>query len=76
MKHVQSFDNYSANEMLGEAFSNRDIEIAVENGMDAFWTSVAKKFPQVKSGDFSPEETDKLESAMKAAVSSWLKNNM
>jgi hypothetical protein len=77
MKHIQSFDNYlsEGTDKMDEAVNSRAIEDAVEDGMEAFWSVVAKKFPQVKSGDFGPDETMALESAMKIAVSQWLSNN-
>lgn len=78
MKHIQTFDNYMSENTnnVDEAVSSRVIEDAVEDGMEAFWATVAKKFPQVKGGDFGPDETLALEGAMKIAVSSWLTKNM
>ena len=76
MKHLQTFENFTDGvDNLDEAYSSRDIDSAVEDGMDAFWSAVAGKFPQAKSGDFSPSDSANLEKAMKTAVAAWVKQN-
>jgi len=39
---------------------------------DAFWAEVAKAFPEVKHGDFSPEDTLAWEQMAKKAIATWL----
>jgi len=42
---------------------------------DAFWEVVARELPEIESGDFSPEETIRMESEMKKWIRLWIKWN-
>jgi hypothetical protein len=77
MKHIETFENFKVEDTVTEglAYSNSQIQDAVTAAEEAFWTSVASSFPDVKTGDFSPSDTIKLLNAMKAAVTTWLKEN-
>ncbi len=77
MKHIETFENFKVEDTVTEGltYSNKKIEDAVTAAEEAFWTSVASSFPEVETGDFSPSDTVKLLNAMKAAVTTWLKEN-
>ena len=46
------------------------IEVAVEEALQAFWTSVAESYPEVTSGDFDPM----LEGLMISQASEWVEH--
>lgn len=48
---------------------------AIEDAEMAFWTVIAKKYPEIKSGDLSPETAISLEDSLKKVVTIWLNNN-
>lgn len=48
------------------------IRVAVEKADLAFWAEIVKEFPEVKSGDFGPEETFAWRRAMEEALRTWL----
>src|SRR5262249_45926115 len=49
--------------------------VLVEEALDAFWDAVIRRYPDVTSGDLSPEATTTLNLAAKAAIKEWLDNN-
>ena len=48
------------------------VDIAVNEGAERFWQAVAETFPEVTSGDFTPADTARLETALREAVEQWL----
>jgi len=44
----------------------------LEDAQNAFWKVVAERFPEIKTGDFSPEDTIKFDEACESAVLTWL----
>lgn len=48
---------------------------AIQEADLAYWDKIAKEFPEVKSGDFGPEETFRWNEEMEEAVLVWLSNN-
>ena len=51
------------------------INEAVEEAEESFWNEITNYFPNIKSGDLSPEMTIELQGVMKKAVKEWVKNN-
>lgn len=52
------------------------INEAADDAQEAFWEVVAKKFPEVKTGDFSPEAQFAFDGVMKSGIMTWLAGNM
>lgn len=53
MSELKTFNNY-----IKEDISNNMYFIKIiQDANDAFWAVVSKSFPDIKSGDFSPEAT-------------------
>lgn len=48
---------------------------AVEQGELAFWREIAKRFPEVKTGDWPPDAAHHLTTNLEGAVSSWYRLN-
>ena len=48
---------------------------AIQEADLAYWDKIAREFPEVKSGDFGPEETFRWHNEMEEAVLVWLANN-
>lgn len=55
--------------------SEERITEAVEDGAAAFWSVIAKQFPEAKSCYFHPEVENALSMALKEAVRAWLEFN-
>ena len=51
------------------------IHSIIEDGEAAFWSVVADRFPEVKSGCFSWDAQDELSRALELAVRRWLNAN-
>ena len=51
------------------------IRIATEEAQQAFWGKVAEHFPEVKTGDFPPEDQLTFDDACERAISRWLYYN-
>lgn len=51
------------------------VAAAQEAARDAFWATLAERFPEIESGDFGPDDTIALEQATNQAVRSWLHYN-
>lgn len=47
----------------------------LEEAQSAFWAVIAKNYPNVKTGDFSPEATTAFDDACMTAVTLWLAAN-
>lgn len=47
----------------------------IEDAQMAFWAVVAAKYPEITSGDFSPQDAVELDNALTKAVTSWLDSN-
>src|SRR5258708_40074623 len=47
-----------------------------EDGLDAFWDVIVRRFPEAKHGDLSPEGTIRLEDAAEEAVKEGISNNV
>lgn len=56
----------------GESRSDHIERLIQDYAGPAFWAEVGKAFPNVKSGDFGPEESDAIGTAMENAVATWL----
>jgi hypothetical protein len=52
------------------------IREAVEKARDAFWASLGESFPEITTGDLSPEDTALLETATNAVAVAWLSGNL
>lgn len=47
-----------------------------EDGLDAFWDVIVRRFPEATHGDLSPERTIQLDEAAEEAVKEWIGNNV
>ena len=63
-----------------DAFKEMDMQLRILDAkrlaQDAFWSALAKQFPEATSGDFPPDAAFLFDSACSSAVSVWLKGNM
>ena len=79
MKNTKTFETFlsdKANNINeGKTYSSKEIADAVDTAEFEFWATIAQNFPEIKTGDFSPADTDKFYKAMIAAVTTWLKTN-
>lgn len=57
------------------SLDKRKLDKVFEEAEIAFWGSVAESLPEIKTGDFSPSDSAKLEKAMKEAIQSWYEGN-
>ena len=48
---------------------------AIKAADNAFWRVIADEFPEIKTGDFSPEQTASWHKAVVNAVAGWITNN-
>lgn len=53
----------------------KKINSAAEDAMEAFWAAVAKHFPEIGTGDFSPIAEKTFTDAAKNAIVSWIEEN-
>ncbi|MGP1715656.1 MAG: hypothetical protein ACTS9Y_00625 [Methylophilus sp.] len=51
------------------------IEEVVEKASMSFWATVAKNFPELKSGDLGIDTTFQLKIMMERAVAEWVEGN-
>ena len=58
------------------ADANHTSSAITEEALDAFWNVVTEKFPDVRSGDLSPERIVVLRIAAEAAIMEWIENNV
>ncbi|TXG96108.1 MAG: hypothetical protein E6R08_10065 [Nevskiaceae bacterium] len=47
----------------------------LDEAMDAFWAVVARRYPSIKSGDFSADAATAFEDACYEAMTTWLMSN-
>ncbi len=57
------------------SLDKRKLDKVFEEAEMAFWGAVAEALPEIKTGDFSPSDSAKLEKAMKEAIKSWYEGN-
>ena len=55
--------------------SKEEIDSVMNEAQCSFWDIVASSFPNITSGDFSPEQTIKFDLACTNAITHWLENN-
>lgn len=55
--------------------NRKKLDKVFEEAEMAFWEAVAESLPEIKSGDFSPSDSAKIEKAMKEAIQSWYEGN-
>ena len=51
------------------------IQEATALAQEAFWTAIAKAFPEAKSGDFPPDATAAFAAACDEAATTWVRGN-
>ncbi|MCK9442549.1 MAG: hypothetical protein M0Q13_14160 [Methanothrix sp.] len=51
------------------------IEIAREKAIAAFWSTFAKEFPEIKTGDLNPVDNFKFNKTIKEVVNVWVHEN-
>ena len=51
-------------------------EVALNRAQEKFWNSIAESFPDVVSGDISPNDLIAFERITKETVKSWINNNL
>ena len=57
------------------SLDSRKLDKVFEEAELAFWDAVASALPEIKTGDFSPMDSARLEKAMKEAIQSWYEGN-
>ncbi|KCB41411.1 hypothetical protein L539_3487 [Bordetella hinzii 5132] len=55
--------------------TNERIAAAVEKAQEKFWAIIASRFPEIRSGDFSPDAQMKFDGACEEAVRIWIDSN-
>lgn len=55
--------------------TNERIAAAVEKAQEEFWAIIARRFPEIRSGDFSPDAQMKFDEACEEAVRIWIDSN-
>jgi len=64
------------NELMGSKIYNHleDLALAkiLEDAQNAFWKVVAERFPNIKTGDFPPDDTLNFDEACESALLRWL----
>jgi hypothetical protein len=48
---------------------------AVVRAQDAYWKALAASFPEIQSGDFSPDAAEKFDAACMEAAQNWVDSN-
>lgn len=56
--------------------SDSKIRDAAEFAQTEFWHTVADAFPQIKTGDFSPDADFEFTDACRKAVRRWVESNI
>jgi hypothetical protein len=80
MKYIKTFESFSEIESVEEAtvYGNVKITDALDSAEEAFWSSIASSFPDIKTDptdDLKVTDFFNLRKAMSTAVNSWLKKN-
>jgi hypothetical protein len=57
------------------AARNNRITKATEDAIEAFWASIAKSFPEITSGDLSPDYAHSFSATSREMVLQWLEDN-
>lgn len=52
------------------------IDAAVQEAQDCFWSKIAERFPEAKTGDFPPDAEMSLMRELSSAVTTWVGSNM
>ena len=62
---------------LKEALKKYDerFKRAMELAQGAFWDTIAENYPEMTSGDFSPDEAIEFDVACKKAITHWIDMN-
>ncbi len=55
--------------------TNERIAAAVEDAQTQFWNVIQRRFPEIKTGDFSPDAQMKFDGACEEAVRIWIDSN-
>lgn len=55
---------------------NQNIQSVVQDAWDAFWSVVASRFPEAKTGDVAPDVAFELDQVAEMAVKHWIANNV
>lgn len=55
--------------------SHSQIRRLSSKASDAFWHVIAGAFPNVRSGDLSPQMTVRFDTTAEAAVTEWIESN-
>jgi len=55
--------------------AHQRIKKAAKEAEAAFWESVAKQFPEIKTGDFHPLQTHKMQLQMEEWIRQWVNLN-
>lgn len=72
---VQTIGINSSSEKSETAVANVRFMNALSNADDAFWAAIAESYPEIKTGDLSPEIVVQLRTVMEKALASWLQVN-
>lgn len=73
-------EKYPDRDMSGFAEAQNQLDIFMKKlifeAQDAFWAVVAREFPEITTGDFSPDATLAFDDACEKAVLIWIQSNM
>lgn len=61
---------------LNENSNQHKIESVNMEAQEAFWSVITKSFPEITSGNFSPEDTFDFDDACEKAIRRWVEFNM
>ena len=56
--------------------NDRELLATTNQALEAFWETVALRFPEAQSGDLSPLTTVRLSIVAKDAIAEWVANNL
>lgn len=68
----------SHSRMLRHSWSKnkeKRVEAAMKEAELAFWAVIAEKFPEIKTGDCTPESVSYQQDMLLSFVREWVKNN-
>ena len=60
---------------LSDNLTEEKLEEVMEDAQSHFWASVVSHFPEINTGDFSPEQAIAFDKVCKEAIKSWVENN-
>jgi hypothetical protein len=55
--------------------TDQKLKKAIEAANNSFWAEIVKHYPEIKTGDFSPEATVRWDQACEKAVTTWINSN-